>query len=102
MLTHNHPAISSAIRTETTAQASTQVFLGDILLGTIETYPVWGLDTGYDFALAQGLAPADECYVVGNLPYRYLEAAIGAITGAYLTTSKSYGDFPSCTSSSYQ
>ena len=55
------------------------------LLGTIETYPVWGLDSGYDFALAQGLAASDECYVADNLPYRYLEFAVGAITWAYLT-----------------
>jgi hypothetical protein len=84
MLTANHPAISSAIRTETT-HMGTQVFLGDILLGTIESYPVWGLDTGYDFAIAQGLTARDECYVAHNFPYRYLESAIGAITGAYLT-----------------
>jgi hypothetical protein len=35
--------------------------------------------------LAQGLAPSDECFVANNFPYRYLESAIGAITGAYLT-----------------
>jgi hypothetical protein len=62
-----------------------QVFLGDILIGTIDTYPVWGLNNGYDSAIAQGLTASDECYVANNFPYRYLESAIGAITGAYLT-----------------
>jgi hypothetical protein len=84
MLTANHPSISPAIRTETT-HMGTQVFLGSQLLGTVETYPVWGLDSGYQSALAQGLAPSDECYVANDFPYRYLESAIGAITGAYLT-----------------
>jgi hypothetical protein len=84
MLTQNHPSISSAIRTETT-HMGTQVFLGSTLLGTIDTYPVWGLDSGYDSAIAQGLTARDECYVANNFPYRYLESAIGAITGAYLT-----------------
>jgi hypothetical protein len=83
MLTATHPAISSAIRTETT-RMGTEVFLGSTLLGTIESYPVWGLDAGYDAALAQGLTARDECYVANNFPYRYLESAIGAITGAYL------------------
>jgi hypothetical protein len=84
MLTAKHPAISSAIRIETT-HMGTQVFLGSTLLGTIETYPVWGLDSGYESALAQGLTAKDECFVANNFPYRYLESAIGAITGAYLT-----------------
>jgi hypothetical protein len=84
MLTQNHPSISSAIRTEST-HMGTQVFLGSALLGTIETYPVWGLDSGYESAIAQGLTASDECYVAHNFPYRYLESAIGAITGAYLT-----------------
>ena len=88
MLTQNHPAISSAVRTEH-SHMGIQVFLDSQLLGTIETYPVWGLDSCYDFALAQGLAPSDECYVADNLPYRYLESAVGAITGAYLTQSRS-------------
>ena len=83
MLTANHPAISPAVRTETT-HMGTQVFLGDILIGTVEEYPVWGLGAGYDFAIAQGLTARDECYVANNFPYRYLESAIGAITGAYL------------------
>jgi hypothetical protein len=88
MLTQNYPSISSAIRTETT-HMGTQVFLGSTLLGTIEAYPVWGISdsSGYDAALAQGLAPSDECYVANNFPYRYLESAIGAITGAYLKQS---------------
>jgi hypothetical protein len=84
MLTQNAPIIVPAIRTETT-HMGTQVFLGSTLLGTIEAYPVWGLDAGYDSALAQGLTAKDECYVANNFPYRYLESAIGAITGAYLT-----------------
>jgi hypothetical protein len=84
MLTQNAPVIASAIRTETT-HMGTQVFLGSTLLGTIEAYPVWGLDAGYDSALAQGLTAKDECYVANNFPYRYLQSAIGAITGAYLT-----------------
>jgi hypothetical protein len=84
MLTQNHPSIAPAIRTETT-HMGTQVFLDSQLLGTIETYPVWGLDAGYDAALAQGLTAKDECYVANNFPYRYLQSAIGAITGAYLT-----------------
>lgn len=84
MLTQNASALSSAIRIETT-HMGTQVFLGSTLLGTIETYPVWGLVAGYDAALAQGLTTKDECYVVGDFPYRYLESAVGAITGAYLT-----------------
>jgi hypothetical protein len=88
MLTANHPSISPAIRTETT-HMGTQVFLGSQLLGTVETYPVWGLDSGYQSALAQGLSAKDECYVANNFPYRYLESAIGAITGAYLTQSAS-------------
>jgi hypothetical protein len=92
MLTANHPAISSAIRTETT-HMGTQVFLGSTLLGTIESYPVWGLDSGYDSAIAQGLTARDECYVANNFPYRYLESAIGAITGAYLTQPAT-GTFP--------
>jgi hypothetical protein len=83
MLTVNHPSITPAIRTETT-HMGTQVFLGDILLGSIDALPVWGLDSNYDAALAQGLTARDECYVANNFPYRYLEAAIGAITGAYL------------------
>jgi hypothetical protein len=83
MLTANHPSISPAIRTETT-HVGTQVFLGDTLLGSIETFPVWGLDSGYDAAIAQGLTASDECFVALDFPYRYLEAAIGAITGAYL------------------
>jgi hypothetical protein len=84
MLTQNHPFISPAIRTETT-HMGTQVFLGSQLLGTVETYPVWGLDSGYQSALAQGLTAKDECFVANNFPYRYLESAIGAITGAHLT-----------------
>jgi hypothetical protein len=84
MLTQNHPSIAPAIRTETT-HMGTQVFLDSQLLGTIEAYPVWGLDAGYDSAIAQGLTAKDECYVANNFPYRYLESAIGAITGAYLT-----------------
>ena len=84
MLTQNHPSIAPAIRTETT-HMGTQVFLDSQLLGTIEIYPVWGLDTGYDAALAQGLTTRDECYVANNFPYRYLQSAIGAIAGAYLT-----------------
>ena len=84
MLTQNQPALTSAIRIETT-HMGTQVFLGSTLLGTIETYPVWGLDAGYDAACAQGLTAKDECYVANNFPYRYLESAIGAIKGAYLT-----------------
>jgi hypothetical protein len=84
MLTANYPAISPTVRTETT-HMGTQVFLGDILLGTIESYPVWGLDSGYQSAIAQGLTARDECYVANSFPYRYLESAIGAITGAYLT-----------------
>jgi hypothetical protein len=84
MLTQNAPVIAPAIRTETT-HMGTQVFLGSTLLGTIEAYPVWGLDAGYDAAIAQGLTPRDECYVANNFPYRYLQSAIGAITGAYLT-----------------
>jgi hypothetical protein len=84
MLTQNHPSIALAIRTETT-HMGTQVFLGDILLGTIEEYPVWGLDAiNRSAALAQGLTASDECYVTHNFPYRYLESAIGAITGAHL------------------
>ncbi len=82
MLTQNQPTI----RTETT-HMGTQVFLDTQLLGTIDNYPVWGLDTGYDAALAQGLTPRDECYVANNFPYRYLESAVGAITGAYLKAS---------------
>ena len=50
MLTQNAPVIAPAIRTETT-HMGTQVFLGSILLGTIDTYPVWGLDAGYDSML---------------------------------------------------
>ena len=84
MLTQNQPALSSAICIETT-HMGTQVFLDSQLLGTIETYPVWGLDAGYDAAIAQGLTAKDECYVANNFPYRYLQSAIGAITGAYLT-----------------
>ena len=84
MLTQNHPSIAPAIRTETT-HMGTQVFLDSQLLGTIEIYPVWGLDTSYDAALAQGLTAKDECYVANNFPYRYLESAVGAIAGAYLT-----------------
>ena len=82
MLTQNHPVITPAVRTEH-SHMGTQVFLGTTLLGTIETYPVWGLDAGYDTALAQGLTARDECYVANNFPY--LASAIGAITGAYLT-----------------
>lgn len=84
MLTANHPSIAPAIRTETT-HMGTQVYLGSQLLGTVESYPVWGLDAGYDSAIAQGLTVSDECFVANNFPYRYLESAIGAITGAYLT-----------------
>jgi hypothetical protein len=84
MLTQNQPSIAPAIRTETT-HLGTQVFLDSQLLGTIETYPVWGLDAGYDAAIAQGLTARDECYVANNFPYRYLQSAIGTITGAYLT-----------------
>ena len=84
MLTQNHPSILPAVTLEH-SHLGTQVFLGSTLLGTIETYPVWGLDAGYDAALAQGLTASDQCYVAGNFPYRYLESAVGAITGAYLT-----------------
>ena len=84
MLTQNAPVIAPAIRTEH-SHMGTQVFLGSQLLGTIETYPCWGLDANYDAAIAQGLTAKDECFVANNFPYRYLEAAIGAITGAYLT-----------------
>ena len=84
MLTQNALALSPAIRTETT-HMGTQVFLDSQLLGTIEICPVWGLDAGYDAACAQGLTARDECFVANNFPYRYLESAIGAIAGAYLT-----------------
>ena len=84
MLTQNQPALSSAIRIETT-HLGTQVFLDSQLLGTIEIYPVWGLDAGYDAACAQGMTARDECFVANNFPYRYLESAIGAIAGANLT-----------------
>ena len=82
MLTQNHPSILPAVTLEH-SHMGTQVFLGSTLLGTIETYPVWGLDTGYDAALAQGLTASDQCYIANNFPY--LESAVGAITGAYLT-----------------
>ena len=84
MLTQNHSVISSAVTLEH-SHMGTQVFLGSTLLGTIEVYTVWGLDAGYDSALAQGLTASDQCYVAGNFPYRYLKSAVGAITGAYLT-----------------
>jgi hypothetical protein len=84
MLTANHPSISPAIRIDN-APLGFGIYLGDKYLGLVETYPVWGLDAGYDSALAQGLTARDECYVANNFPYRYLESAVGAITGAYLT-----------------
>ena len=62
MLTQNHPSIAPAIRTETT-HMGTQVFLDSQLLGTIETYPVWGLDAGYDAALAQAATDALPDYI---------------------------------------
>jgi hypothetical protein len=83
MLTQNHPAISSAIRVDN-ASLGFGIYLGDEYMGLVEQYPVWGLDAGYDAAIAQGLAPSDECYVANNFPYRYFQSAIGAITGAYL------------------
>jgi hypothetical protein len=84
MLTQNHPSISPAIRIDN-APLGFGIYLGDEYLGLVETYPVWGLDAGYDSAIAQGLTARDECYVANNFPHRYLESAIGAITGAYLT-----------------
>jgi galactose-1-phosphate uridylyltransferase len=83
MLTQNHPSISSAIRTQHT-HMGIQVFLGSQLLGTVEVYPVWGLGSISDAAIAQGLTLRDDCYLANNFPYRYLESAIGAITGAHL------------------
>ena len=84
MLTQNQTSISPAVRIDK-APLGFGIYLGDKYLGLVETYPVWGLDTGYDAACAQGLTAKDECYVANNFPYRYLESAIGAITGAYLT-----------------
>ena len=87
MLTQNHPLIIPAVTLEE-SHMGIQVFLDSQLLGTIEVYPVWGLDAGYDAALAQGLIASDECYVANNFPYRYLESAVGAITGASLTQAR--------------
>ena len=84
MLTQNHPSISAAIRIDR-APLGFGIYLGDEYMGLVEQYPVWGLDAGYDAAIAQGLTASDECFVANNFPYRYLESAIGAITGAYLT-----------------
>jgi hypothetical protein len=84
MLTQNHPAISSAIRIDR-APLGFRIYLGEEYMGLVEQYPVWGLDAGYDVALAQGLSAKDECFVALNQPYKHLESAVGAITAAYLT-----------------
>jgi hypothetical protein len=83
MLTQNHPAISSAIRIDN-APLGFGIYLGEYM-GLVEQYPVWGLDAGYDAAIAQGLTAKDECFVALNQPYKHLESAVGAITAAYLT-----------------
>jgi hypothetical protein len=84
MLTQNHPSISSAIRIDR-APLGFGIYLGDEYMGLVEQYPVWGLDAGYDAAIAQGLTAKDECFVANNQPYKHLESAVGAITAAYLT-----------------
>jgi hypothetical protein len=84
MLTAKHPSISTAIRIDL-APLGFGVYLEDEYLGLVEEYPVWGLDTGYDAALAQGLSARDICYVANNQPYKTIESAVGALTAAYLT-----------------
>jgi hypothetical protein len=84
MLTQKQAFISPAIRIDR-APLGFEVYLGDEYMGLVEQYPVWGLDAGYDAALAQGLTARDECFVALNQPYKHLESAVGAITSAYLT-----------------
>jgi hypothetical protein len=79
MLTQNHAAISTAIRLEH-SHMGIQAFLENKLMGTIETYPAWGLDI-----LPAGVADTDEVFVTNNQPYRLLEQAVAAVTAEYLT-----------------
>jgi hypothetical protein len=83
MLTQDTILLTPSVRLEHSHEGI-QVFIADTLIGAIDEQPVWGLDTGYDAALSQGLIATDECYVFGGFPYRYLESAIGAVKGAYL------------------
>jgi hypothetical protein len=86
MLTANQTNIQTAIRVEH-SHMGIQVFLGEgdsQLMGTIETYPAWGLDI-----LPEGVQDTDDVFVALNAPYKLLEQAVAAVTANWLVEGSS-------------
>jgi hypothetical protein len=86
IMTVNSKFAQLAISTEH-SPLGVQVLMRSELLGTIETYPVWGInDEGYQAAKQLGLESRDHCYMVGNHPHKDLDKAVAEVVANWLVT----------------
>jgi hypothetical protein len=91
MLSLNSNQIQSTVRVEShTDLESTvdySVYVGTLFVGSIDKFPVWGLDASYEAMIQAGLSKTDCCYLVEQQPYPTLELAAAHLVAVFLAKS---------------
>jgi hypothetical protein len=70
--------------TDSASSVDYSVYFGTLFIGSIDKFPVWGLDSNYDVMLQAGLSKTDCCYMVEQQPYATLELAAAHLVAAFL------------------
>lgn len=92
MLSVNSNQVQSAqvqikSHTELSSTVDYSLYFNGMFIGSIDKFPVWGLDANFDLMLQAGLKKTDSCFMVGTQPYATLELATAHLVASFLAKS---------------